>query len=198
MDWKSSTQQFCLCSNFYPNGQSRRFTFSHFLSGIIWICSLLGMSSLESWKTSKATVTLNSNTQYHYFQPKFQEVHFFPTSLTQLRIEDDVRQFMEDTAKIFHDTGFPPFPWVLISMLLGFSLCFVGFGGLFIIFSVLSIVLMMLPIFIHLYYMYQRKSKLSKIVVDYNNEKFLEKGFYVGKKSCFSYLNIFFSCISLF
>ena len=40
---------------------------------------------------------------------------------------------------------------------------------------------MMLPIFIHLYYMYQRKSKLSKIVVDYNNEKFLEKGFYVGK-----------------
>ena len=136
-------------------------------------------------------LAFNSNT----FQPKFQEVHFFPSSLTQLRIEDDIRQFMEDTAKIFHDTGFPIFPWVLILMLLGFSLCFVDFGGLFIILSVLSFVLMMLPIFIQLYYLYQRKSKLSKIVVSYNNQKFLEKGFYVGKKSCFIQLLRYLFCM---
>ena len=91
-------------------------------------------------------------------QPKFQEVNFFPTSISHLNMEADIRELMEDTAKIFHETGMPMLPCLLHHFCLPFS-----------------------PICAAMYCANQRKSRLDDLIKDFNHQKALEKGIFIGK-----------------
>lgn len=89
-------------------------------------------------------------------QPKFVDVEFFPTSIRDMGLEQDLREFMEETEEIYHDTGMPMFPCTLHHFCLPFS-----------------------PICALLYCMSKRKSKLEDIVKEFNKEKATSKGIYV-------------------
>ena len=101
-------------------------------------------------------------------QPKFQEVNFFPTSISHLNMEADIRELMDDTAKIFHETGMPMLPCLFHHFCLPFS-----------------------PICAAMYCANQRKSRLDDLIKDFNHQKALEKGIFIGKFSSFS-----FTCLS--
>ena len=81
-------------------------------------------------------------------QPKFIEVNFFPTSLTDMGIENDLREFFEESEKIFYETGMPMFPCVLHHFCLPFS-----------------------PFCAMMYFANQRKSKLEELIKDFNKDK---------------------------
>ena len=81
-------------------------------------------------------------------QPKFVEVNFFPTSLTDMGIENDLREFFEGAEKIFHETGMPMFPCILHHFCLPFS-----------------------PVCATMYFANQRKSKLEELIKDFNKDK---------------------------
>jgi hypothetical protein len=49
------------------------------------------------------------------------DVNFFPTQLTSLNLEEDLREMMSKTGEIFHDTGMPMFPCLLHHFCLPFS-----------------------------------------------------------------------------
>ena len=66
---------------------------------------------------------------------------------------------MEDVAKIFHETGMPMLPCLFHHFCLPFS-----------------------PICAAMYCANQRKSRLEDLVKDFNHEKALEKGLFIGMK----------------
>ena len=63
-------------------------------------------------------------------------------------IEQDLRDFIEGTEKIFSETGMPMFPCLLHHFCLPFS-----------------------PVCAMMYFMNQRKSRLEELVKDFNQEK---------------------------
>ena len=73
-------------------------------------------------------------------------------------MEADIRELMEDTAKIFHETGMPMLPCLLHHFCLPFS-----------------------PICAAMYCANQRKSRLDDLIKDFNHQKALEKGIFIGK-----------------
>ena len=76
------------------------------------------------------------------------DVEFFPTSLSDMGFEEDLREFMEKTEKIYHETGMPMIPCFLHHFCLPFS-----------------------PICVLCYCQSRRKSRLEDIVEDFNKEK---------------------------
>ena len=94
----------------------------------------------------------------HYiscFQPKFKEIHFFPTELTKLGIEYEVRQFMEDAEEIYKQTGVPFCPCICCHF------CIPGS-----------------PVCAMVYCEYRRKSRIQNLVKAFNSE-YLEKGIFL-------------------
>ena len=81
------------------------------------------------------------------FQPKLVDIIFFPTIITNLGIEKELREFMTEVEKAFHETGMPMFPCFLHHFCLPFS-----------------------PICAMLYCASQRKSKLEELVQNFNND----------------------------
>ena len=71
-------------------------------------------------------------------------------------LESDLREFIKDTAEIYHDTGMPMLPCVLHHFCLPFS-----------------------PACAACYFVGRRKSKLEDLVKDFNEDKALEKGIYI-------------------
>ena len=59
------------------------------------------------------------------------DVEFFPTSLSDMGFEEDLREFMEETEKIYHETGMPMIPCFLHHFCLPFrrSTCPLVFGS---------------------------------------------------------------------
>ena len=82
------------------------------------------------------------------FQPKFVEINFFPTSLTDMGIEQDLREFMEEAEKIYHETGMPMYPCVFHHFCLPFS-----------------------PFCAIMYCTSRRKSRLEDLIKDFNQDK---------------------------
>ena len=76
------------------------------------------------------------------------DITFFPTSLSEMDMEQDLRAFIDETEKIFSETGMPMFPCLLHHFCLPFS-----------------------PICAMMYCANQRKSRLEELVKDFNKEK---------------------------
>ena len=76
------------------------------------------------------------------------DVEFFPTSLSDMGCEEDLREFMKETEEIYHETGMPMIPCFLHHFCLPFS-----------------------PICVLCYCQSRRKSRLEDLVEDFNKEK---------------------------
>ena len=55
------------------------------------------------------------------FKPKFQEAVPIPNSIVQLKLEDEIQDFMDKTNKILHETGMPIIPFAFFHCLIPFS-----------------------------------------------------------------------------
>ena len=80
------------------------------------------------------------------------DVEFFPTSLSDMGFEEDLREFMKETEEIYHETGMPMIPCFLHHFCLPFS-----------------------PICVLCYCQSKRKSRLEDLVEDFNKEKAYRK-----------------------